>query len=372
MPTPTANDVRHRLNAVCPYFTMFPVSFPLRVLARAGRDAMVLDPFCGRGTTNYAARFHGLPSYGVDTSPVAVAIARAKLANTTHNEVLALARKILKEERRVTIPKGSFWNWAYHPQTLSELCRLREGLLKRKSGDTANMLRAIVLGCLHGPRPKHLKNAGYFSNQMPRTYASKPDYSVRFWQARELRPPLIPVMDPIARKAARIFEDMPEPSNASVGIRCGDSTRPTSFSHVPDGITHVLTSPPYYGLRTYVEDQWLRHWFLGGSPEVPYGQKPQVSHESPEEFASSLAKVWDNCGRVLADNGLLVIRFGSIASRQVNARALLSQSFKKSQHHWRITKTIQVGTASEGKRQADVMGTTSVALAEYDVYVRPA
>ena len=29
----------------------------------------------------------------------------------------------------------------------------------------------------------------------------------------------------------------------------------------------VVTSPPYYGLRTYGPDQWLRQWFLGGPAE---------------------------------------------------------------------------------------------------------
>ena len=67
------------LNAICPYFTMFPLGFPLRILReRAARADWVLDPFCGRGTTNYAARVLGLPSLGVDSSPVAVAIAHIR------------------------------------------------------------------------------------------------------------------------------------------------------------------------------------------------------------------------------------------------------------------------------------------------------
>ena len=32
----------------------------------------------------------------------------------------------------------------------------------------------------------------------------------------------------------------------------------------------IVTSPPYYGLRTYVSDQWLRNWFLGGADRVDY------------------------------------------------------------------------------------------------------
>jgi len=40
------------LNAVCPYYTMFPLEFPLSVLKRfhtKKSKLRVLDPFCGRG-----------------------------------------------------------------------------------------------------------------------------------------------------------------------------------------------------------------------------------------------------------------------------------------------------------------------------------
>ncbi|WP_338066098.1 DNA methyltransferase, partial [Hydrogenibacillus schlegelii] len=40
---------------------MFPLDFPLSHLKEARREDWVLDPFCGRGTTLYAARLLGLP-----------------------------------------------------------------------------------------------------------------------------------------------------------------------------------------------------------------------------------------------------------------------------------------------------------------------
>ncbi|CAL1241131.1 DNA methyltransferase [Candidatus Methylocalor cossyra] len=49
---------------------MFPLDFPLNILKRrAHAGDVVHDPFCGRGTTNYAARLLGLSSLGVDSSP---------------------------------------------------------------------------------------------------------------------------------------------------------------------------------------------------------------------------------------------------------------------------------------------------------------
>jgi hypothetical protein len=114
------------LNAVCPYYTMYPLDFPLRVLQRHGRPReWVLDPFCGRGTTNFAARLLGMPSYGVDSSPVAAALACAKLAYAMPGRVVSCARTIVREGSTPVVPSGEFWQWAYHPDTLADVCRLR-------------------------------------------------------------------------------------------------------------------------------------------------------------------------------------------------------------------------------------------------------
>jgi len=107
------------LNAICPYYTMFPLSFPVSVLERfKKRKLRVADPFCGRGTTIFAARLKGHQAYGIDASPIAIAIARAKLAETTDEEVLDLAEKILESQLKVRLPKGEFWEWAYDADTL--------------------------------------------------------------------------------------------------------------------------------------------------------------------------------------------------------------------------------------------------------------
>src|SRR2546423_1196479 len=92
----TGSVATRALNAVCPYYTMYPLDFPLRILREYGNENdWVLDPFCGRGTTGYAARLCGMPSCGYDTSPVAVAVAKAKLVNTSADAVVRTAEAIL-------------------------------------------------------------------------------------------------------------------------------------------------------------------------------------------------------------------------------------------------------------------------------------
>src|ERR1700683_2055364 len=110
-----SSDSRFALNAVCPYFTMFPLEYPMRALhpprLRSYKSPIVCDPFCGRGTSMFAARLRGVRAYGMDVAPVAVAIARAKLAISTIDEVTALLGELLASRTSPDLPRGEFWNW---------------------------------------------------------------------------------------------------------------------------------------------------------------------------------------------------------------------------------------------------------------------
>lgn len=172
MSRPLAYERANALNAICPYFTMFPLEYPLRVLKRyRGKQQVVMDPFCGRGTTLFAARKLGLVSRGVDSSPVAVAIAQAKLAAVNTEAILNLAQTFIQRYSAVKTPESDFFRHAYHPDVLPQLCAIRRGLLsvERESNESV-VLRAAMLGCLHGPINKVPENRAYFSNQMPRTF----------------------------------------------------------------------------------------------------------------------------------------------------------------------------------------------------------
>ncbi|MBF6614895.1 MAG: DNA modification methylase, partial [Chloroflexi bacterium] len=135
---------------------MFPLSFPYGVLQQHAEPGQwVLDPFCGRGTTNYASRLLGLPSIGIDSSPVAAAVAEAKLANATPDEIIEDARAILDSHiEPKDVPDGEFWEWAFHKDVLTTLCRYREALIEDCVSDSRKALRTILLGALHGPQPK--------------------------------------------------------------------------------------------------------------------------------------------------------------------------------------------------------------------------
>jgi hypothetical protein len=344
---------------------MFPLKFPLDILKQyATRGDVVLDPFSGRGTTLYAARLRELHAFGIDSNPVAVAISQAKLANTSPRLIVGSAIRILGDSRQpLYVPTGEFWQRGFHEEVLYTLCQLREGLMANCESESRKALRAVILGALHGPLGKTIQS--YFSNQCPRTFAPKPRYAINFWRKHKLVAPRVNVLQIIEQRALRFFGE--ERAVASGQAIYGDSQEVNSFS-IPKRVSWIITSPPYYGMRTYIPDQWLRGWFIGAPAKVDYSNADQLSHSSQDAFREGLRKVWNNCIAVAKAGCRLVIRFGAINDRSIDPLQLVKDTLHDTQ--WRILTCKTAGNAARGKRQADHFVPAYYPIAEHDVWAR--
>jgi hypothetical protein len=362
----SAIETGQELNAICPYFTMFPLDFPLGILTRhAKRNERVFDPFCGRGTTNFAARLANLYSVGIDTSPVAQAITAAKLISPTVEGIEKELARILAEAPPEATPDGDFWRLAFHPSVLSDLCKLRTELNSDCRSPERTALRALILGALHGPDQR---TPGYLSNQSPRSYAPKPAYATRYWSERNLMPKPVDIPSVLVRRARRYYALKWKVSGHA---QLGDSRDESLFggTEFARPFSWVITSPPYYGMKTYIQDQWLRYWFLGGPDRVDYASSNQVTHRSPESFVSDLRTVWRNTRSVCRDNAKMVVRFGGIRDRRIEPLELVKASLQGDE--WRISTARPAGNAKSGKRQADsFLSSSSKPVFEYDVWAR--
>ncbi|MBF2734720.1 MAG: hypothetical protein ISN26_01265 [Betaproteobacteria bacterium AqS2] len=119
---------------------------------------------------------------------------------------------------------------------------------------------------------------------------------------------------------------------------------------------------------TYITDQWLRHWFLGGAADVDYKNDRQVLHSNPQDYINDIRRVWNNVADGCKPNAKMVIRFGGISSRPDDPLDLIKKSFHGTR--WRLSTIKNAGTALEGKRQADAfLRSRSKSVAEYDLWV---
>jgi hypothetical protein len=304
----------------------------------------------------------------MDSSPIAVAITRAKAVTATPDEIMREYDRLIRTSSTAEIPDGDFWRLAYHPGVLETLCVLRQQLTTLPSTQLRAALTGILLGALHGPRTK--AGTSYLSNQSPRTFSPKPHYAVHYWSRNGLEPSLVDVRKVVAARARRYYGR--KHLGVALNVALGDARRTSSLDALCESkYRWIITSPPYYGLRTYLPDQWLRGWFLGGFDKPMYRDQQQLSHGSPEAFAADLRMVWRNIRVHATEDARMIVRFGGIHDRSADPLTIVRDSLRDS--GWKILTRRSAGIASSGRRQADhFQSSPMTAREESDLWVAPA
>ncbi len=305
------------LQAICPYFAMFPASFVREQVERYSKTSeWVFDPFCGRGTTILESLVLGRKAAGSDINPVAYCISRAKAErpklDALHRRISELENCYLDADEtsleaiRKSLP--DFYRRAFYHTTLRELLFLRTSL-NWSTNRTDRFIAALILGSLHG----EINGArAYFSNQMPRTICLKPAYSLRYWREKDLYPQKREVFKMLHKKADLRLKDLPA---YGTGLVKKSNAREVSdrFNSLEGKVSLVVTSPPYLNVTSYEEDQWLRLWFLGGDSRPTYGKvSSDDRHEDSEKYWNFLKGAWNGLAPLLRDKAKIVIRLGGI------------------------------------------------------------
>jgi hypothetical protein len=199
---------------------------------------------------------------------------------------------------------------------------------------------------------------------MPRTYATKPRAAINFWKRKRLRPDPIDLLPIIARKARYFFEDVP-PSIGGQIIQADSRHIGSQLSG--RRFQWVITSPPYLGMRTYIPDQWIRNWFMGGTASVDYRGIDQLGMEGRTNFTAALASVWKEITPFCSDGARLVVRFGALPSLRINAREVLRDSLSAVEG-WRVLTIKDAGRPPKGRRQASQFRRAGRGISEIDLH----
>ena len=130
---------------------MFPVRFAEEYIDRYSNPGdTIIDPFCGRGTSNYVANLLGRNSIGCDVNPVAWVYSKAK--TDPAKQIGRLSRRVdeIWELRKCSDgePRNAFQRLAWSPKVLSFLNSARRELDWRHS-KVDWTLAAIILVYLH-------------------------------------------------------------------------------------------------------------------------------------------------------------------------------------------------------------------------------
>ncbi len=320
--------MRNRLHSICPYFAMFPEIFVQKHLIWSRPGDVVLDPFCGRGTTVLEALLNRREALGGDTNPVAVCVSRAKADPPSLSSVVARLRELEHESHGWHPHDGDltadeFFQLCFAPGTLTQLLFLRERLQWRRRRTDA-FIAALALGCLHG---ESHRTGWCFSNRMPRTISTKPAYSIRWWRERGSLPPERDVFA-ILQDVARYRFLSARPSLRGRVTQADARRLSTRFAAFAGRVSLVITSPPYLDTTDYREDQWLRLWFLGG-PSRPHKQPGSDDrHRGAASYWAFLTEAWRGIAPLLRDGARLVVRIGGRRVERATVEEDLVRSLK--------------------------------------------
>jgi len=303
--------MRHRFHSICPYFAMFPEQFAEQWISRCtSAGQRILDPFAGRGTAPFQALLMGRHAVAGDINPVAYVLTGAKLdcprkAAITRrlNELERLFSPEAFEQERLRLPQ--FFSRAFHHATLRQLLFLRKSL-DWKQSKVDRFIAALSLGSLHGEMDK---SKAYFSNQMPRTISTKPEYSLKYWRERKLWPQKRNVFEILHNRTAFRYES-PVPENKGQVFLSDARILSACVEH--GTVDCIITSPPYLDVTSYEEDQWLRLWFLGGADHPrtrTLGQDDR--HTAARTYWSFLCDVWRSIRPLLAKKATFICRIGA-------------------------------------------------------------
>jgi hypothetical protein len=300
--------MRHRFHAICPYFAMFPEAFVEKHLVYSKMEDVVLDPFSGRGTTGFQSLLSGRNAISSDINPVAACVSRAKMRSPSEKRARARLKQLESEFEEIDDPvfDDEFYQACFEENTLRQIVFLKHRLRWQKD-DRDAFLSALILGCLHG---ESHKSGRYFSNRMPRTIATKPDYSIRWWKKNNSVAPERNVFRILSSELTFRF-DTGRPRQMGDVAQVDARNAATAFKKYKRKVGLVITSPPYLDTTHFGEDQWLRNWFLGGQERPTKMARGDDRHSSRENYWQFLTDAWGGISDLLrTDPVVVVVRIG--------------------------------------------------------------
>jgi hypothetical protein len=322
------------------YYAIFPWEFAhSTVNDYSSPGEWVLDPFAGRGSVLYAAKILGRHSFGIEINPIGWLYSAVKLTPASKNYVLQRLLQIYairQDFYDYSRSMPEFYHFCYCSSTLCFLIAARCHL-DWKNNEIDATLMAFILVYLHGKREQSL------SNQMQITRAMGMQYSIDWWQKKEMLTP--PTIDPYTflyqritwRYEKGIANSLEETKNT---ILLGDSSEilknVTQQKKFLNQFSLLFTSPPCYKVTDYHADQWLRLWMLGYS-ELPQSTdfgKNQGRFNNKKDYIDLLDTVFGNCALLMKTKSTVVLRTNKRKETYTITKAILEKHFPD--HSFRI------------------------------------
>lgn len=292
--------VRHEVENVHPYPAKFIADLPATFLdiLPVPQGGIVMDPFCGSGTTLAEAQRRGYQTLGVDLNPIACIMARVKTRPLPVKVLQSAAEvaQLLNRSNAISVPHIPNLNHWFQPSIQVALTRLTNAI------DVAPIEHQDFLRLAASSIIVRVSN-----QESDTRYAaiekriSAPDVENAFRRACE------------KLHAALLARDYPLATAEVIQANLLD----LDLKDYEGRVGMIVTSPPYPNAYEY----WLYHkyrmWWLGHDPidvkEKEIGARAHFfkkNRHTSSTFVGQMQKAFDGFKRVLMPGGWICIVVG--------------------------------------------------------------
>jgi DNA methylase len=275
---------------------------------------VVYDPFMGRGTTVIEAALLGRTPAGCDVNPLSAILAAPRLSPPTLEEVVARLDDIDLSSAFSIPPDLSVF---YHPDTLRELCSLREYLHTRERNGALDSvdrwIRMVAVNRLTG------HSSGFFSvYSMPPNQAVSVEAQAKINKSRNQVPPYRDIRALIATKTRSLLSDCDSASRAALLRSSQRANLMTGLSRSTPKLATasaslVVTSPPFLDVVNYAADNWLRCWFCG----IDVASVQISMHKKVADWQAGMTEIFRELARVLKPGGHVAFEVGEVRGGKI-------------------------------------------------------
>jgi len=248
---------------------------------------VLLDPFCGSGTILYEANLAGLQTIGIDNNPLAIWIAKGKIASLDNNvnKYTREAENLIKKAKHHKINQQSspLIKKAFHKKTASEIFSLIKYFNEMSDYTRACFLGAIALAA-RGCNQYKWTSSTVGKNIEPKQY-------INFYEKflNKLRKHIYPIA-----------------SKNNCKINLYDSRKLRNIIKAKS-IDYVFTSPPYFDALDYTAYYGRIVYELLG---VDYLKVKKNLIQTATKYEADMKVIFDELIRVTKDDGLIIFVVG--------------------------------------------------------------
>ncbi len=232
------------------------------------KGTIVLDPFCGSGTTLLEARLLGRNAIGIDINPLAKLISEVKTTpinvENLDYAIQSVKEQLKKDANRVTVecPNIDYW---FSKDAQNELVRIKSSIEKLNGNINCEIYKFLQL-CFSSV----IRKSSYADPRIAKTYKSKRiiEKVENGWVPK----PIQYFEEALDKNFDRLkaLSEMLSSNNNYVRVFQGDAREISSILK-QNGIREVdfiITSPPYINAQDYFRSYKLELWWLGlATPE---------------------------------------------------------------------------------------------------------